>query len=722
MSRYFGAVTDRIVAAAPAVWPGAAGTIFVRIQPQGWGAGIVGDHLFWCYGYLDGSSQAFLLFERYTDNKVYVGWFGDATHGGDQRIIIPDTGCFSDGVWANHLFTWDVAATQEIYYVDNVQKGMRASALNTQTLAGSATSNVTIGNYNSVIRDADARANVAFFARWDRALSQIERVQLQSGAHPLDLPTGLVECIELGAGSPEQDLQSAVTYVVTGAKQQADPSVPRWQIAELAQRFEPILLFHQDERFFPVDPKWYLERCALWPAAGSFTDKAKWGELPLGVFPRGPRVSKSNLFALAGETPAGSTAGSQWLGAPGQDLGVATVPNEQAPSPTEEFFFEFVGWDPVATPPVDTGTINRHPTLDPAQYGAPLADSRPWYYVEFLSHADLVAFAQNHKPSGLDLSIAILDNATTALLYYFLYPLHQEPLENCEMAGEGQSFATYAGEWGCVALLIDSSGTPRFVGLTSRNVGAPSQVATEDARVGMALSAWTAPPAPVTSGLEQHRKIYVSLGTHGHYLTVGPHPVTPFWGGNDPTRGSCGVIEAADDVISGDTIVTPGDPGHDYPSAWVMIAKDSLPVVGFVWALVEYANGNFGSPAELATPSATPSDQTGGQTGGPATFGRIIRPNGLIFSETASSPWVSDWNVKRIAGPDKRIYDRVVSRPAQVWWAPRKQVASPVEGPGWSGRWGPRVTNDPFNRRAGGKCPDFVVMFLEAVAIALNAP
>jgi hypothetical protein len=711
MSRYFGAVTDRIVAKAPAVWPGAAGTIFVRIKPVGWGAGSVGDHVFWRYGYQDGvSSYAFLVFQRFSDSKVYVGWAGDGTHGGEQRVIIPDTGCFADGIWANHLFMWDAATAQETYYVDNVQKGIRAAALNTQTLSGGATSNVTIGNNSSPLANADARANLAFFARWDRALSSIEQTQLQSGAHPLDLPTGLVECIEIGAGSPEQDLQSAVTYVVTGAKAQDDPSVPRWRIAALAQRFEPILLFHPDEKFFPVDPKWYLERCALWPAAQTFTDKAKWGEPPPAVFPRGPRVSKSNLFALAGET----AAGGKWLGAPDQDFGVATAPDGQQPSPTEEHFFEFVGWEPVTSPPVDTATNNRHPALDPTEYGTALVDSRPWYYAEFLSNADLVAFAQNHAPSGLDLSIAIFDSATTALLYSFLYPLHQEALENCEKAGEGQSFATYAGEWGCVALLIDSSGAPRFVGLTSRNVGAPSQVATEDARVGMTVFPWTAVDK-VTSGPDgQHPKILVSLGTHGHYVSAGPHVVTPFSGGNDPSRGSCGVIEAADDVISGD-ITIPGEP-YDGPSSFVLLVKRWLTIVGGVWLMLEGAR--FGTADTLVRPSATPTDQTGG----PTTFGRIIRPDGLSFAETTGAASVTDWNVTRITSPDNRVYDRVVSRPAQVWWAPRKQVASPVEGPGWSGRWGPRVTNDPFNRRAGGKCPDFAAMFLEAVAIALNSP
>ena len=43
--------------------------------------------------------------------------------------------------------------------------------------------------------------------------------------------------------------------------------------AALAKKFEPILLFHPSETFFPIDPKFYLERCALWrskPHARSF--------------------------------------------------------------------------------------------------------------------------------------------------------------------------------------------------------------------------------------------------------------------------------------------------------------------------------------------------------------------------------------------------------------------------------------------------------------------
>jgi hypothetical protein len=89
------------------------------------------------------------------------------------------------------------------------------------------------------------------------------------------------------------------------------------------------------------------------------------------------------------------------------------------------------------------------------------------------------------------------------------------------------------------------------------------------------------------------------------------------------------------------------------------------------------------------------------------------------FPEVAGAASLIDWSVDRYVAADTRVYDCVVSRPAQVWWTPRRQIAGRVEGAGWPGRWGPRVTNDPNNRRAGGKCPDFVAMFLEAIALTL---
>src|SRR5581483_10100241 len=466
--------------------------------------------------------------------------------------------------------------------------------------------------------------------RWDRVLLEAERQQLQNGAHPQDIPAGLVECVELGAASPEQDLQSSTTYVVSGTKETDDPFPSRAFVRRMAKKFEPILLFHPDEKFFPRDPKWYLERSSLWRARPDVNDKATWGEDPLSTYPHVPQLPRNAIAALAGET----FTGGRWLGDPGQDFGVITIPEQQTPPRTDERFLDLGGWEPPLPPPgeVTTSTTNAHPALGSASYIAALNDGKPWYYVEYLSHDDLLAFAGAHHPNGLDLNAAMVDAGTTALLYYFLYPLHEEPLEKC-LAGEGQFFATYAGEWSCAALLLDASGAPRFVGLTSRNIGDPSHNTAIDVRVGMTVYSWGAldiVPAPDGG---QHPKLFVSKGTHGLYVAAGPQTVTPFWGGIDPTRGSCGDIETADGLIPTD-IVIPGEPGRaQEPDFWILCVKSAIILVGWVLLALEYTSARFGTADTVVDPgSATETDETGG----PA-FGTILRPAGLSFPETAAA-------------------------------------------------------------------------------------
>src|SRR4051812_40730180 len=119
--------------------------------------------------------------------------------------------------------------------------------------------------------------------------------------------------------------------------------------ATLAKSFEPILLFHKDEAFFPIDPKWYLERCALWKTTQAFDDKTKW------IQP--PAIAKRMTAALPG--PKEVAGGKTWIGTAGADFGIGSAPIGEQKSPDTEHFLEFVGWEPVATPPVTPGTINR---------------------------------------------------------------------------------------------------------------------------------------------------------------------------------------------------------------------------------------------------------------------------------------------------------------------------------------------------------------------------
>jgi len=490
---------------------------------------------------------------------------------------------------------------------------------------------------------------------------------------------------------------------------------------KFAATFEPILLFHQDEQFFPMDPKWYIERCALWRAVPKFDDKVNWGEPPRLLYPRLPQIPQNKIAALASETAGGAFT---WLGDASMDLGVGTVPAGEAPPPPEERFLDFVGWESTMPPNkrVTATSQNRHAALDPGEYADASVDSRPWYYVEFLTNDDLQEFTKSRSPNGLDLFHLVASNdrlnKPQVLLYHLFYPMHQEVLQGCEDAGEGRFFGTYGGEWACIAVLIDSTNEGRFIGLTSRNVGDPNIVGEEEARVGMTVSPWG-----MVQRVGIHPKIFVSRGTHGNYLTSGTHQITAFTGGIDLSTGSCGAVETLDDVIAGEVVISPAVP-PDETSIWVALLKFFLTPGGLseYWIGAEMNSDTVGSPEQDASPTQPAADEAAG-----APFGKIISPENLIFPEILQASSVVYWNVSPYQAPapdlpDLREYDFVVDRSKQVWWEPRRatQDSNPLEGPGWLGRWGPRVTNDPHNRRAGMKCPDFLLMFLEGVAIAMN--
>lgn len=503
------------------------------------------------------------------------------------------------------------------------------------------------------------------------------------------------------------------------------------EAARLAKSFEPILLFHKDEAFFPIDPKWYLERCALWKTTRSFDDKTKW------VQP--PAIAKSMIAALPGAKEI--AGGKSWIGTAGADFGIGSVPiGEQRPS-DEEHFLEFVGWEPIATPPVTPSTNNRHAALQPNEYTLALQASSSWYYVEYLDNTDLQHFTDNPNvnSNGLNLFKTVANNPALGvprmILYHLLYPVHQETLEGCEDAGEGRLFGTYAGEWACIAVLMDAGGKPSHIGLTSRNTGTPSTVSGEDKRIGMTIFEWKDADVVSDATGGAHPKIFVSRDTHGHYLKTGSMPLTPFTpSGMDPSRQSCGEVEGLDDAIKGDITIpgTPGDPGES-ANGWVILGKLVSVAVGsggwgtkgaVNWISAEDGWSKFGSegtPDTLTSPAAQPVDVTGGPD-----FGRVIQPKDLAFPETAHATALDDWNVRKFnaPNPDGRAYDFVVDRAKQVWWVPRpapRPRSTDLPNPdGFSGRWGPRVTNDPNSRRAGGKLPDFALQFMEALTVFLS--
>src|SRR5215475_6231296 len=90
--------------------------------------------------------------------------------------------------------------------------------------------------------------------------------------------------------------------------------------ADIARRFEPVLYFHLEEKFFPSDAKRYLERCALWNAPHDAN--ASWGSGPGGSgpgFPRRPLIQRRHISAMPTEKAleeTGTFLGSEQMLAP----------------------------------------------------------------------------------------------------------------------------------------------------------------------------------------------------------------------------------------------------------------------------------------------------------------------------------------------------------------------------------------------------------------------
>jgi hypothetical protein len=486
------------------------------------------------------------------------------------------------------------------------------------------------------------------------------------------------------------------------------------EAVSMAKRFEPILLFHPDEHFFPVDPKLYLERCALWRSkphvrglfpGGAAAEKQEWGEPPPTAMPRMPELAKSEIAALKAETSGGKT----WIGDSSLGAVIPEPPTERPPG--EDWFLQLTGWEPFLTAPgeVTATSENRHPTLAPNLYDGALQGGRHWYYAEYFNNQQLLTVFGKKTPHGVDLFRLVINTGPlggpTLVVYHFFYALHEEPLRGCEKAGDGQTFATFAGEWASVAILVDSGGNPRYIGLTSRNVGDPTSIRAdgsifpEENRIGMTVHRWED-----VNRVGEHPKIFVSRGTHGNYLTPGPqpHPLQPFTPGDlDLNQGTCAQIETLDEVIAGGEEVN--IPGKD-ADIGLLIVVGILTFGVSLWT-THTGYSSFGEQFPALEPNRMPQDETGGPL-----FGLILRPGGLFVPESTSAQTTEDWQTKLPAPTDKPRFDFIVDRETQLWWPPRGTST------GYAGRWGPRVTNDPKQRRSGMRCPPFALLFLEGVA------
>lgn len=473
----------------------------------------------------------------------------------------------------------------------------------------------------------------------------------------------------------------------------------------LARRFEPVLFFHPGEAFYPSNAKRYVEAAQLWTATAPFDKAGLWGGPPGTPFPRQPEVPAGQLRGLAAE-------GGTYLGDPAL----------LASGPNDERFLALGGWkdkDEVHHTGVFAGKLNvyadRGEITD--RYSTDLEQSRYWYHAEFIDTMRLTRLASGVTTPNLSRIVAQLNNPAL-LCYYLFFPAHEESVGDGACPNiEAKEVGCHAGDWQCVALLLEGDGTatpesftPRFFGHSglrpAPGPAAPSvfrpHAFDDDERTVMKVEAWRAgsPTAPIQPEVVgDHPRFYVARGSHSLYTTPGPHDVSPY---PYPYPSQCGRFDTP-----------PWLPGFDSsptPSVGVIVAKLlaggllNAFGVGLIAAWVELVGSAGGNSLGNEGAGDPPNPDLAPAAG----EGRTVKPAGLAVTDEGSD--VQEWRSQEALVLNGKTYGFVVDRASQVWW-PSDDLQD-----GFRGRWGQRVIDDPAPRRCGPKFPEYWKMFLTALA------
>ena len=478
------------------------------------------------------------------------------------------------------------------------------------------------------------------------------------------------------------------------------------QIA-LIRQYEPALYFSGapgapgSERFFPSDAKRYLENAALYLAKTPFATRADWGT---------PVALANQLGAISGEAPI-------FLGQFNK-AGTPQYPFLETIA-GQEHFLDVSGWT----------SNDTHADLNhlASQYATneSLKGSQFWYHVEFFDTARLRSlFTDLIRSGGMDFSSLfgstpgnppVLTNPAL-ICYYLFYPAHEESLSGCEYApgqivDTARDFASFAGEWSCIALLLDRPNAaapyaPKWAGLSNRNVGKTS-VKGEEVRSTMRILPW----AGMDLYQATHPRLFVGRGSHGLYLPDEMPPPLTF---ADPSAAFCG---GATSLTTG-PVGAPSPPLYGITTGFLMtkvIAGSAAGgLLGPLGGMLGAAAGQVWGIAEIADtprldgvdPPETPALQSTIDTTG--SNGIVIHPRGLPppgVDPVNTREWKSDDNV--VIGDRKYFF--TVDRTTQVLWG------NDPDGQGYTGRWGAHVAQDPQTRRSGMAFPRFWQLFFETL-------
>jgi len=361
----------------------------------------------------------------------------------------------------------------------------------------------------------------------------------------------------------------------------------------------------------------------------------------------------------------------------------------------------------MSEPTVTTGSTNTYSdrAAVETQYGTDpaLKASRFWYHAELIENARLRRLLSGELPDLVKVldTPPLKDKDPALLCYYFFFPAREEALAAPCTNIEAKEFGSCAGEWACLALLLerdapDKNYHPTFIGQTGRmlapitGVSLPPQADDENdaaKRIVMKVNKFSD-----ASLIEGHPKLFVANGTHSIYLQTGTIAVAypP-----DSFPRSCGMVEIPPQPVS-HTSQHGGLTFYSKLFLAVQLSRLWGLALSIVLIILEGAKpyGGLDVVGGVDPGAAAAPDETALPGRGKFVRPRNVQPQNVVGVGTEVGSWQS----------------AVVERATQVWW-PGDSPAS-----GYRGRWGPRVANDPFGRRAGMRFPAFWRIFFLSFA------
>jgi hypothetical protein len=507
----------------------------------------------------------------------------------------------------------------------------------------------------------------------------------------------------------------------------------------IAAAYAPILIFHPEEPFVPIRPEHYLGAAALWRSQPPSDQKKDWGEGGPG-FPRRPLIPKGGISVNPAQDVEGASdpdgdGVNEWYLGHRNALGIHPylISHEGT-----ELFLDSSAWRD-ADDVTDT-SVNVQCAKDkaiakwqemPGQFTRTFSD---WHCAVVLEPTDierllLTIGESNGKPIGN--IVRELLGEIWIVVYYFLYPIHEEYLRRCEQVFEdGDRRGDYEGDWNAVAVVVrkpavlpwDPGGSfeqPTHVGYGVRLRGLGKDFQPDLFKQGMIVRSWNQTPK-----MGNHARVYVAKGYHNNYSEPGDHdPAGAELLGIPLPQIVCELTEEVDEKVN-DVKETLEDIGEVAKDVTITIAKVAAggaiggSLFGPLGAMAGAIGGAIAGVIEAVSSSNTddvpseeirkelerepgPPDKRYGLVLTPADVGDpLIHDADPAKNETAAA--VRVWNGK----PEERVIDRNT----QIWW--------PGET-GFNGRWGVRVENDPNNRRSGIQVPDFRRALLNDLGIHL---